>query len=115
MQAYLGDIMKKLFFIALASAFAVTGCTSTTKVAARQPGDRELTCAELVTEFDNLDAVQEEAENNQGVNTANVAAVVFFWPAAVGNYMEADRAMDLVEERRNHLTELYDNKGCTGR
>tara|TARA_B100000678_G_scaffold291327_1_gene307652 strand:- start:2403 stop:2645 length:243 start_codon:yes stop_codon:yes gene_type:complete len=77
-----------------------------------QPGDRKLSCEELEVEFAELDAVMEEADDNKGVNTANVAAVVLFWPAAVGNYMDADKAQDLVEKRRSHLMEIYDEKGC---
>ena len=53
-----------------------------------------------------------EADDNKGVNTANVAAVVFFWPAAVGNYMDADKAQDLVDKRRDHLMDIHTDKGC---
>ena len=95
----------------VAASFAV-GCTSTPKVDVRQPGDRNMTCAQIEEELHALDDIQDEAENNQGVNTANVAAVVLFWPAAVGNYMEADRAMDLAEERHDHLMDIYDEKDC---
>ena len=106
--------MKKLAIAALAvSGLAIVGCTSTEKVAARQPGDANLTCSEIEAEFARLDAVVDEAEHNQGVNTANVAAVVFFWPAAVGNYMDAGRALDLVEERRDHLMDIYNEKSCS--
>lgn len=106
--------MKHAFIAAAATALLVAGCTSTPKVAVSQPGDRNMSCSELEAEFAQLQSVQDEAENNQGVNTANVTAVLFFWPAAVGNYMEADRAMDLVEERRAHLMAIYDEKGCQG-
>ena len=47
----------------------------------------------------------EEASDNKGVNTANVAAAVFFWPAAVGNYMNAADAEKLVE--------LAGRQGCS--
>ncbi|ABI66332.1 MULTISPECIES: hypothetical protein [Maricaulis] len=102
-----------LFAAGLAALFA-SACTSTPKVDVRQPGDRNMSCAQLEAEMEALDDIQEEAENNQGVNTANVAAVVFFWPAAVGNYMEADRAMDLAEERQDHLMDIYTEKNCDG-
>lgn len=105
--------MNKLIVAAsVLGALTASACTSSEKVSPRQPGDQALTCEELRGEFVRLDQVTDEAENNQGVNTANVAAVVFFWPAAVGNYMDADRAMDLVEERRNHLMDIYDAKNC---
>lgn len=97
---------------AIVAAMGLSACTSTQKVSPRQPGDQALSCSELEREFVRLDEVVNEAENNQGVNTANVAAVVFFWPAAVGNYMDAGRAMDLVEDRRAHLMDLYEAKNC---
>lgn len=88
------------------------GCTSTEKVAVQQPGDTKLTCEQLTEEFASLDAIMEEASDNKGVNTANVAAAVFFWPAAVGNYMNAADAEKLVAERRAHLMTIYGDKGC---
>jgi len=54
----------------------------------------------------------EDASSDKGVNTANVAAVVFFWPAAVGNYMNASEAEKLVEKRRAHLMDLHTKKNC---
>ncbi|MBO6798316.1 hypothetical protein [Maricaulis sp.] len=103
--------IKAILAVSVAALFA-TACTSTPKVDVRQPGDQSMSCAQLEEEMHALDDIQEEAENNQGVNTANVAAVVFFWPAAVGNYMEADRAMDLAQERHEHLMDIYDAKSC---
>ena len=90
----------------------VTGCTTTEKVAVQQPGDMKLTCEEITEEFASLDAIMEEANENKGVNTANVAAAVFFWPAAVGNYMNASDAEKLVGKRRDHLMTIYTDKGC---
>ena len=57
---------------------------------------------------------QLDAEGDKGVNTANISAVLLFWPAAVGNYMDADKAEELVEKRRTHLMGLYTSKGCAG-
>ena len=105
--------MKKIMVLgAVAAMFATAACTSTTKVSPTQPGDYKLSCEQLVQEFTKLDEVMDEADDNKGVNTANVAAAVFFWPAAVGNYMDADKAQDLVKERRAHLMEIYKGKSC---
>lgn len=92
----------------------ISGCTSTQKVAVSQPGDRAMSCVELTNEFDELDNIMADARSDKGVNTANVAAAVFFWPAAVGNYMNAADAEKLVNERRNHLMKIYDSKNCDG-
>lgn len=97
---------------ALALTMAAGGCATTTKVATQQPGDEKLSCDALKAEFAKLDSVTQEADANKGVNTANVAAVLFFWPAAVGNYMDADKAQKLVEQRRTHLMGIYKSKTC---
>ena len=89
---------------------SATACATTTKVAVRQPGDAAMSCDQLKTEFAKLDKVQEEADNNKGVNTANVAAVLLFWPAAVGNYMDADKAEKLMNQRREHLMDIHSKK-----
>ena len=95
-----------------ASAFALTACTTTEKVAVQQPSDMKLDCAGLEGEFNTLDGVMAEAKGNKGANGANIAAAVFFWPAAVGNYVNASQAEDLVKERRAHLMGIYEEKGC---
>ncbi|MGB3625299.1 MAG: hypothetical protein WA989_05720 [Henriciella sp.] len=104
--------MKKTVLIAALAAAIATACTTTEKVAVQQPTDRKMSCTELEGEFAKLDQVMDDAQGDKGVNTANVAAVVFFWPAAVGNYLNADQAEELVEKRRSHLMEIYSEKGC---
>ena len=98
--------------IASIAILFVSACTTTEKVAVQQVDDRNLSCRQLEREFDKLDSVMEDADGDKGVNTANVAAVIFFWPAAVGNYMNADRAEELVEKRRSHLMDIYFEKEC---
>ncbi|MBA3069537.1 MAG: hypothetical protein FP825_13780 [Hyphomonas sp.] len=95
-----------------AGVYALSACTSTEKVAVEKPSDFNLSCTEIEGEFSDLDKIMEDASDDKGVNTANVAAVVFFWPAAVGNYMNAADAEKLVEKRRSHLMDLYEKKGC---
>lgn len=106
--------MKKVITLGFGAAalLGATACTSTEKVAVKQPGDEKMSCAELSTEFAKLDQIMEDAQGDKGVNTANVAAVVLFWPAAVGNYMNADEAEKLVQKRREHLMTIYNDKSC---
>lgn len=105
--------MKTALRLGVAAALLLTAaCTTTTKVATVQPGDDQMSCEQLKAEFAKLDGVMQEADGNKGVNAANVAAVLLFWPAAVGNYMDADKAQDLVEKRRAHLMTVYNGKGC---
>lgn len=106
--------MKSILKAALlaASVVALSACTTTEKVAVEKPSDLKMSCAEIEGEFSKLDQVMDDASGDKGVNTANVAAVVFFWPAAVGNYMNASEAEKLVEKRRAHLMNLYMKKSC---
>lgn len=108
-----GFSMKKTLAFCVA-ALVIAGCTTTEKVAAVQPMDATLTCDQLTAEFAKLDSINKTADSNKGVNTANVAAVLLFWPAAVGNYMDADSAQKLVNERRTHLMGIWNSKNCVG-
>ena len=96
----------------LACAFMASACTTTQKVSPVQPGDKNLSCAQLTAEFNKLDEIKKDADRDGGVNTANVAAVLFFWPAAVGNWMNARDARQLVEDRREHLMKIHESKNC---
>jgi len=106
-------VLSKIARLGVAALLVASAaaCATTTKVAVRQPGDANMSCDQLKAEFVKLDKVQEEADNNKGVNTANVAAVLLFWPAAVGNYMDADKAEKLMNQRREHLMDIH-NKKC---
>ena len=107
--------MKILAGAAICGALIMAACTTTEKVSVQQPGDRSMSCAELRTEMDKLDGIVKDAQSDQGVNGANVAGVLFFWPAAVGNWMSADEAKDLAMERKNHLMSIWNDNGCEGR
>ena len=90
----------------------LSACVTTEKVAVTQVGDDNLTCGDIKLQNAKLDQVGQKAIDNKGVNTANVAAVLLFWPAAVGNYMDADTAEKLIARRRDRLAELYSAKHC---
>lgn len=105
--------MKKTFAVAaLAAALSTAACTTTEKVSVTQPGDRMMTCAQMRDQFAKLDEIKRDGQSDQGVNGANVAAVLFFWPAAVGNYMSARDAMQVAERRHEHLMAIYNEKQC---
>lgn len=105
--------MKNSILLTLAtSGLLISACSHTTKVATVKPTDSSMSCEEINTEFADLDNVLGEAKKNKGASGANIAAAVFFWPAAVGNYVDAKDAEELVEERRVNLTKLASEKGC---
>jgi hypothetical protein len=107
-----GAIMRLTIAAALCAATALGACTTTQKVSVVQPGDRAMTCAQLRATFAELENIKSDAQSDQGVNGANVAAVLFFWPAAARNYMDAREASQLVEQRRTHLMAIYNEKNC---
>lgn len=106
--------MKKLVLAAAVAgaAVAASACTTTQRVSVVQPGDRTMTCSQLRDQFTQLNEVIADGQSDQGVNAANVAAVLFFWPAAVGNYMSARDAMQIAERRKEHLMAIYNEKQC---
>jgi hypothetical protein len=105
--------MKKTAIVAaLAAALSTAACTTTEKVSVMMPGDRAMTCTQLKDEFSKLDVIKRDADSDKGVNGANVAAVLLFWPAAAGNYLNARDAQQLAEQRRTHLMTFYNEKQC---
>ena len=106
--------MRKTGFLSAAggAGFLVSACVTPTVVDAEQPGDARLSCAEIESQIAEAAEFEEEAREDRGVNSTNVAAAVFFWPGLVGTYMNTEEAIEAAEERREHLTELYEAKGC---
>ncbi|WP_334161950.1 hypothetical protein [Phenylobacterium sp.] len=104
--------MKLIAIAAVAASVALAGCATNQKVATNQLGDEKLSCSEITTQDKNLDELLQKAQHNKGVSGANVAAVLLFWPAAVGNYMDADKAEELVNKRKAVLADLYKSKRC---
>jgi hypothetical protein len=96
----------------LCAFFVLSGCATTTKVATVRTTDNDLTCEQIKEQDQQLDAVMEEADDNKDVNTKNVAAAVFFWPALATTVISANKAEKLVEKRRKRLNDLYLKKGC---
>lgn len=104
----------KLIITAALGALVLGACTTSERVTVRQPGDMSMSCNEIEREFREIERVVDDAQGDQGVNTANVAAVLFFWPAAVGNYVGAERALEAAEDRQDWLYEIYQQKECEG-
>lgn len=103
--------MKKTA-LALCALTLLGACTSTQKINVMEPGDRLMTCTQLRAQFASLDQIKRDGQSDQGVNVANAAALVLFWPAIAGNYLSARDAMQLAEQRRTHLMTYYNDKNC---
>jgi hypothetical protein len=101
------------FVVAGAASMTLAACATNQKVSTNQLGDTGLSCQEITAQDKKLDGVLDDAQHNKGVSGANVAAVLLFWPAAVGNYMDADKAEQLVNKRKAVLADLYKDKHCS--
>jgi hypothetical protein len=96
----------------LAGCILLSACATTEKVSINQLGDEKLSCQEIVTQDKKVDQIMADGDHNKGASGANVAAVLLFWPAAVGNYMDADKAQQLAEKRKSVLADLYKSQHC---
>jgi hypothetical protein len=84
------------------------------KVQVAQAGDNHLTKEQLLCEIDKLNDAERQVDSKRGVTGTNVAAALFFWPGLVYTHMDASEASRLIEQRRSHLTALYNQKLAQG-
>ena len=96
--------------MALAVVLFVAGCATSPKVPVVQVGDNALSSQQLREEIARLDEADRNIDSKKGVTGTNVAAALFFWPGLIYTHMDASEATRLVEQRRNHLTNLYNKK-----
>lgn len=107
------DTSMKTTPYAIATAlFILAGCATPTVVQTRQLGDESLSCADLRRAYDEADRFERDARSERGVTGKNVAAVLLFWPAMVGTYMNTDDAMRAARDRKDHLTGVSRQKRC---
>lgn len=88
----------------------LSGCATSPKVQVVQAGDHTLSKDQLLVEIERLNCADAEINAKKGVTGTNVAAALFFWPGLVYTQMDASDARRLVEQRRNYLTSLYNQK-----
>jgi len=107
--------MKKhyaqIICLALLSLF-VAGCATSRKVQVIQMGDDQLTCKELTTQMKGMDKAQANVDSKKGMTGTNVASALFWIPGLAYTYYDAGQATKLISERKSHLIELYNKKGC---
>jgi hypothetical protein len=104
--------MKTTLFVIVAMTVIVSACATPTVVQTRQLGDESLSCADLRRAYDEADRFERDARSERGVTKKNVAAVLLFWPAMVGTYMNTDDAMRAARDRKDHLTGVSRQKRC---
>ena len=104
--------MKKSSGAALVAALVVAGCATPTVVQTVKPGDSGLSCAQLQNEFSDAEQFRKKAESEKGVTGGNVARALFFWPAILGSYSNANEAISAADARKVHLANLMESKHC---
>jgi len=97
---------------ALFLTFSLGGCATSKKIQTVQPGDNKLSCSQLTSELTRLDDAEADIDSKKGVTGTNVAAALFWLPGLAYTYYDAGQAEELINERRAHLTSLYNDKGC---
>jgi hypothetical protein len=105
--------MKKISFISiLLITFLFTGCATSKKVQVVQAGDNKLSCSELKRELARLDEAEDEVDSKKGVTGTNVASALFWLPGLAYTYYDAGQATQMINDRRSHLTDIYNQKDC---
>jgi hypothetical protein len=100
------------FFIPIAISIILLGCASPEVVQVKQVGDRNLTCEQIKTAYDDAGEFEEKARKERKVTGTNVAAAVFFWPALIATYSNTDDAITAARDRQKNLTKIAEEKNC---
>lgn len=91
----------------------LAGCVSTRTISEKQIGDSQLGCAELADRVGELNALKAYSEKESGVSGKNVAAALFFWPAIIGNQMNAGDNIESINKRKTTLVGHYEERKCS--
>ena len=102
--------MKKIYSILLVAL--LSGCCCPDVVETKKLGDEKMSCQEIIVEMKEIENARKELSSEKGVTGKNVAAVVFFWPALIATHSNVNDAMRALNERKNHLMDIYNKKGC---
>ena len=104
--------MLKQCFLAAATLAALAGCATPHVVQPSKITDSALSCNLLNSEMAEADRFRADAVKEKGVTGTNVAAVVFFWPAMIGTYSNANDAIAAADARKTNLMAIYKEKRC---
>lgn len=97
---------------AIATFSILAGCATPHVVQPVKLSDSSLTCTQITTEMAESDRFRSDAQKEKGMTGTNVAAVIFFWPAMIGTYSNANEAIAAADTRKSNLMGLYNQKKC---
>ena len=98
--------------LCLSGFLTLSACATSEKIQAKQIGDTNMTCEQMLAENQRLDEAQREIDTKRGATGTNVAAAVFWLPGLAYTYYDAGQADDLIMERKAWMAQLYNEKGC---
>lgn len=99
--------------MSVAAAFLLTACANPKVIDERKVGDDKLSCSQIKDQIAEAEKFQDKASKEKGVTGTNVAAAIFFWPAMLVTYGNANDAIDAAKDRKDYLVRLADKKGCS--
>lgn len=106
-----GNKMKLVSKILLAGSIVLlSACSTSPKTQVVQMGDNSLSEQQILNELARLDKTEKEINSKKGVTGTNVASFLLWWPGLAYTYYDASEAQKLIEQRRSHLTALYNQK-----
>ncbi|MEP1520988.1 MULTISPECIES: hypothetical protein [Rhodobacterales] len=104
--------MKKMSFAAVATAMVLSACVSPEVVQTTSVNDESLTCEQIKVQLTQLEEIRTEAAKGKTASGKNVAAAILFWPAVIGNYSNAQQALEAANKRNEVLVALANKKRC---
>jgi len=105
--------LRKISALVLGAALFTSGCVSPDIVQTSSVNDNSLSCEQIRVQLTQLEQIRAEAAKGKTVSGQNVAAALLFWPAVIGNYSNAQQALEAANKRNEVLVALSNQKRCT--
>ncbi|MCY4211836.1 MAG: hypothetical protein OXE97_12480 [Gammaproteobacteria bacterium] len=102
----------KLSLLPVIALLFITGCATSPKIQVVQAGDNKMSCEQLEEDLKKLDEASAAVQGKKGATGTNVAAALFWLPGLAYTYFDAGQALEAINARRSHLTQLYNDKDC---
>ena len=108
--------MKKFIAVIIFSSSLILlgSCAKPTVVTVVMPGDEGLSCSQLKNEVAETQRFKREAESVKGGTGGNITRGIFFWPAIIQSYSNANEAIAAANNRKVHLFNIMRQKDCKG-
>lgn len=104
--------MSTKLLLSVFASLALVACASPTVTQSVKAGDNGLSCSQLQNDYQDAEALKVEADKAKGFTGGNVARAIFFWPAILGSYSNANEAIAAADSRKVNLANIMNQKGC---